>query len=74
MGKRSGTPDHDEDLEKLTLAELDTAIAQCKLRLDFARTSYLKKAFFRRLTWLEGFREERHGVSAPKRVRRARQK
>jgi hypothetical protein len=72
MGKRSGLPDHDEDLEKLPLEELNAEIARVTSRLSYARTKYSKKSLFGRLIWLEAFRERKHGVPAPKRVMRAR--
>jgi hypothetical protein len=72
MGKRSGVPDHDDDLDKLTLDELNAEIARCKSRLDHAPTTYLRKAFFKQLTWLERYRESAHGIPAPKRTMRAR--
>jgi hypothetical protein len=60
MGKRSGVIDHEDGLAKLTLAELDAEIRRCKLRLQFARSQQLRKAFEKRVHWLERFRQEHH--------------
>jgi hypothetical protein len=60
MGKRSGVIEHEEELATLTLAELDAEIRRCKLRLKFATSRQLRKAFEKRVHWLERFREKHH--------------
>ncbi len=72
MGKRSGIPTMGEDLTRLTLAELDAEIARAEHDLEHATISNNRKAFFRRLTWIEAYRETAHGVPAPVRRMRAR--
>jgi hypothetical protein len=51
MGKRSGVLDHEEDILKLTVQELDTEIARCEARFQIAPTSYLRKSFEKRIHW-----------------------
>lgn len=63
MGKRSGVLDHEKDLTKLSLAELDNEIARCKMRLRLAKTAYQRKAFESRVRWLVRFRERHHDTS-----------
>ncbi|MGE0151773.1 MAG: hypothetical protein AB7R90_04095 [Reyranellaceae bacterium] len=41
MGKRSGVIDTEEELAKLSLAELDREIDRCRTRLRIARSSRL---------------------------------
>jgi hypothetical protein len=74
MGQRSGVLDHDEDIAKLTLEELDAEIARCTMRMRIAPNLYQRRSFFKRLTRLEALREKLHGVEAPVRRMRARQK
>lgn len=56
MGKRSGVIDHEEDLAKLTLVELDAEIARCRMRLKISPNRQLQKSFESRIHWLERFR------------------
>jgi hypothetical protein len=60
MGKRSGVIDGEEDLAKLSLAELDSEIDRCRMRLKLASTSQLRKSFESRIHWLERFRAKHH--------------
>ncbi|WP_158014193.1 hypothetical protein [Sphingomonas sanxanigenens] len=60
MGKRSGIIDHEEDLAKLSFAQLDTEIERCRMRLGIAPTSRLRKSFESRIHWLEKFPANRH--------------
>jgi hypothetical protein len=60
MGKRSGVIDGEEDLAKLSLAELDSEIDRCRMRLKLAPTSQLRKSFESRIHWLERFRVKHH--------------
>jgi hypothetical protein len=59
MGKRSGVIDDEEDLAKLSLAELDSEIDRW-MRLKLASTSQLRKSFESRIHWLERFRAKHH--------------
>lgn len=52
MGKRSGVLDHEEDVLKLSLAELDAEIARCEARRKIAPSAYLRKSFDKRIHWL----------------------
>jgi len=74
MGKRSGVPDHEEDLHAMTLEELNREISRVEGRLCAAPTTYLRKEFFKQLVWMEAHREAVHGIPAPMRVMRARQR
>ncbi|MFC3711444.1 hypothetical protein ACFOMD_02610 [Sphingoaurantiacus capsulatus] len=56
MGKRTGVLEHEADVLKLTLAELDAEIARCEMRLRIARTAYLSKEFEKRIHWLQRIR------------------
>ena len=67
MGKRSGVPDTDEAIAALSLAQLNAEIERCALGLSISGTSQGRKAFFKRLVWLEGLREKHHQIPAPKR-------
>jgi hypothetical protein len=62
MGKRSGIIEHEEGLAKLSLVELDEEIAHCRMRLEIAPSSQLRKAFESRIHWLERFRTKQHGA------------
>jgi len=67
MGKRSGVPDTDEAVAELRLAELEAEINRCALGYKIGGTSQGRKAFFKRLLWLESQREKFHGIPAPRR-------
>lgn len=60
MGKRSGIIDHEEDLAKLGLAELDAEIGRCQMRVKIAPSSQFRKSFESRIHWLERFRFNHH--------------
>jgi hypothetical protein len=62
MGKRSGVIEHEEGLAELSLAELDDEIARCRMRLKIAPNSQQRKAFERRIHWLERFRAKHHSA------------
>jgi hypothetical protein len=73
MRNRSGTIEQDDEVAKLTLAELNAEIERSLDRYSRAPNPYQRKAFFRRVAWLEELREQYHSVPAPKRTLRARQ-
>jgi hypothetical protein len=70
MGKRSGVADTEEELAKMSLAEIDREIRRCLSGARYGGTSQARKSFFERLVWLEGGRERLHSILAP--VRRFR--
>jgi hypothetical protein len=72
MGKRSGVPDSKEEIAKLTIFELNTEIQRCLWGAEHGGTSQGRKAFFKRLVWLEKQREVLFGISAKKRAFRSR--
>ena len=59
----------EEELEKLTLAQLNELIAHADYRVQNMSKASLRKGAFKRLIWLEAQRERLHGVTAPKRRR-----
>jgi hypothetical protein len=69
MGRRSGVPDTEEEMAKLTLDEVSAEIQRC---LDGAYSggpgSQGHKSFFNRLVWMENIRKKLHGIPAPRRV------
>jgi hypothetical protein len=66
MGKRSGFPGTNEDVAKLTLAQLNAEIHRSTVGFNTSGGEG-RKAFFKRLVWLEREREKLHGVLAPRR-------
>ncbi|MBA3510678.1 hypothetical protein [Sphingomonas sp.] len=64
MGKRSGVLDHESDILKLSLEELDAEIARCEMRLKIAPTSYLRKSFEKRIHWLGRIRTRHPTVNS----------
>lgn len=64
MGKRSGYVESGADLEALTLSQLNAEIQRCLLGYETGGASQGRKAFFKRLVWLEAERERLHGVTA----------
>jgi hypothetical protein len=69
MGKRSGSPETDKDIAKLSLKELNGWIRLAEFHVTLKRSASLKKSGMKRLVWLESQREKLHGVPAPKRGR-----
>ena len=60
MGKRSGVPDTDEAVERLTLEELDAEIRRCELMMTYPPfTSRKIKSIESRLIWLGKHRRRR---------------
>ena len=72
MRGRSGIKNQQEDLSALTQADLDDEISRAEGGLELAANAFSRKYFFRRLAWLEAYRETAHGVAAPRRSMRAR--
>ena len=70
MGKRSGTPDTEDDVAKLGLADLNRWIGRAETRIKALKLNVaLRKSTMKRLVWLEAQRQRLYGVSAPKRER-----
>jgi hypothetical protein len=70
MGERSGAPETDEDVAKLSLRELNSWISRAEFRaLHLKLSASLKRSAMKRLVWLEAQRERLHGVPAPNRGR-----
>jgi hypothetical protein len=67
VGKRSATPETNEDVARLSLRELNAQISRARRGYELSGSSQGCKAFFKRLVWLEAERESLHGVVAPKR-------
>jgi hypothetical protein len=68
VGKRSVIPDSEDEIAKLSLGELNNAIAACEWRANYrAHSHQLRKASFKRLIWLEAQREKLHSFAAPPR-------
>lgn len=71
MGKRSGYAEDGDDVAAMTLLQLNAEIQRCLLGYEQGGTSQGRKAFFKRLVWLEAEREKLHGVTAKSRRFRA---
>jgi hypothetical protein len=69
---RSGVADHPDEAARMSLFEFEAEIRRCLWGYENGGTSQGRKAFFKRLVWLEGQREERYGVAAPRRAFRER--
>jgi hypothetical protein len=68
MGKRSAIPTTEDEVAKLSLNELNRAIAACEWRAQRTDISHqLRKASHKLLVWLEGQREKLHGIAPPPR-------
>ena len=53
MGKRSGVPHTDQELEKLTSAELEVELRRARVRLTIAGSAKSAKQWHKRIHWLE---------------------
>ena len=70
MGRLKSGANSAQEVEKLTLVEIDKLIAHAEWRFkDAGLNSAMRKDAFERLVWLERQRERIHGVSAPDRRR-----
>jgi hypothetical protein len=72
MGKRSGVAETEEEVAKLTLDSLNVEIERCLRGAEHGGSSQGRKAFFKRLVWLEKMREKVYGISMTRRVWRSR--
>ena len=64
---RSGVADTSIEARALPLEELESEIARCTWGYENGGTSQGRKAYFKRLVWLEQQREELHGIPAQRR-------
>ncbi|MDP8912696.1 MAG: hypothetical protein M3N39_03860 [Pseudomonadota bacterium] len=53
MGKRSGVPDTDDELAKLSRDELEAELQRSKVRLTIAGSAKVAKQWHKRIHWLE---------------------
>jgi len=53
MGKRSGVPHRDDELEKLDLGELHAELESSRARGGIAPSAKMKKLWDKRVHWLE---------------------
>jgi hypothetical protein len=53
MGKRSGVPHTDDELAKLSRAELEAELRRSRLRLTIAGSAKTEKQRHKRIHWLE---------------------
>ena len=67
MGERSAVADTEEQVAALSLPELNSQIAHALWGYENGGSSQGRKAFFKRLVWLEAQREELHGIAAEQR-------
>ena len=65
--RRSGVADTDADAAQMSHAEFESEIERCKWGFENGGSSQGRKAFFKRLVWLEQRREKLFGVPAPAR-------
>lgn len=72
MGKRSGVADTEEEVVKLTLAEMNAEIQRCLDGAQDGGSSQARKGFFKRLVWMEKMREKQYTIPATRRVWRSR--
>ena len=72
MGRRSGVAETEKDVAKLSLEELNVEIGRCLKGFEYGGGSQGRKAFFKRLVWLEAIREKIHAIPAIRRLWRAR--
>jgi hypothetical protein len=68
--KRSGTADSDAELVKMSKSEIEAEIQRCLWGFENGGSSQGRKAYFKRLVWLEQKREELFSIAAPRRLLR----
>ena len=67
---KSGAKGSEMELHKflnMELSDLNHEIGRCTSGLKNGGATVGRKAFFKRLVWLEKIREEKHGIEAPRR-------
>jgi hypothetical protein len=53
MGKRSGVPHRDDELEKLSRDELDAELKRSRTRLSISPSAKMAKRWHKRIHWIE---------------------
>ena len=53
MGKRSGVPHTDEELERLTVDDLEAELRRVRVRLTIPGSAKTAKQLHKRIHWLE---------------------
>jgi hypothetical protein len=53
MGKRSGVPHRDDELHKLSSADLRAELDRSRVRLSIAPSAKMAKQWHKRIHWLE---------------------
>ena len=71
---RSAMPETTEEVSRLTRVDLEGHIQRCMWGAENSGTSQGRKAYFKRLVWLEHQRETLYDVPAPRRAFGARSK
>ena len=61
-GQVSGMPEAKEEVEKMTLAQLNAEMSRCVYWAERAGSSQGRKAFRDRLVWFEKMREQIHDI------------
>lgn len=69
---RSCTADFSDEAAQLPLSEIESEIRRCLWGFENGGTSQGRKAYFKRLVWLESQRQELFGIEAPARAFRER--
>lgn len=59
MGKRSGVPHTDDELDNLTVGELQVELDRARTRLTIAPSKKMAKQLNKRIHWLEAAIERR---------------
>jgi hypothetical protein len=59
MGKRSGVPHTDDELERLSKDELQVELGRSRSRLTIAPSAKVAKQWHKRIHWLEAAIERR---------------
>jgi hypothetical protein len=67
MAKHSSPGISEAEVESLSLDALNVLIVRAKYGWENGGTSQARRAFFKRLVWLEAQRERLHGLVAKKR-------
>jgi len=60
MGKRSGVPHRDDELEKLNCEELHAELERSRIRLSIAGSAKESRRWHKRIHWLESALAQRN--------------
>ena len=64
---RSGAADNPDEAARMSQAEFESEIQRCLWGYENGGSSQGRKAFFKRLVWVEEQRENVFGIEAPRR-------